>query len=193
MTITTKDIQKLREEIQAPMLDCKKALEEAGGDFEKAKALLRKRGQKIMDKRAGKEVKEGIIGCYIHSNGKIASLVEVNCETDFVAKNDEFKDLAHNLAMQITATNPKYITPEDVPLKEIDKEMEACILEFKDKPKKIIEKIAQGRIKKYCEEISLLKQPFIKDPDILVEEYIAEKVAKLGEKIKVKRFVRMEI
>lgn len=193
MTIATKEIQKLREQTQAPLMECKKALEESGGDFEKAKALLRKRGQKILSKKEAREAKEGTIGCYIHSNGKIAAIVEVNCESDFVAKSDEFQALAHDLAMQVAATNPKYLAPEEVPQKEKDKEMKACALEFKDKPQKIIEKIAQGRIKKYCEEISLLKQPFIKDPNITVEEYIAEKVAKLGEKIKVKRFVRMEI
>lgn len=191
--MTIKDIQKLRKITGAPILECKKALEAAHGDFEKAKVWLRKRGQKIIDARTEKETKQGTIGCYIHSNGKIAALVEVNCETDFVAKTKEFQNFAHDLAMQVAATNPKYIAPEEVPKKEIDAQMKACALEFKDKPKKIIEKIAQGKIKKYCEEISLLKQPFIKDPNISVEEYIAEKVAKLGEKIIVKRFARMEI
>ena len=193
MEITTKDIQKLREQTQAPILDCKKALEEAKGDFEKAKALLRKRGKKLLAKRKEKKAEEGIIGCYIHSNKKIASLVEVNCETDFVAKNEEFIELAHDLAMQVAATNPKCISPEGVSKKDIEKEIQACKTEFEGKPKEVVEKITKGRIEKFCQEISLLKQPFIKKPEITVEEYIAEKAAKLGEKIKVKRFIRMEI
>ena len=193
MPITTQDIQKLRAQTGAPILDCKKALEEAKGNFEKAKALLRKRGKKLLAEREEKEAKEGIIGSYVHSNGKIAALVEVNCETDFVAKNNDFIELAHDLAMQVAATNPKCLVPEEVPKEDITKEIQACKAEFEGKPKAVIEKITKGRIKEYCEEISLLKQPFIKDANITVEEYIAEKVAKLGEKIEVKRFVRMEI
>lgn len=193
MPISTEDIQKLRQQTGAGIVDCKKALEEAGGDFEKAIQILRKRGKKILAKRKEKEAKEGVIGCYIHSNGKVATLVEINCETDFVAKNNEFIELAHELAMQVAATDPKCLIPEEAPKEDIEKEIQACKMEFEGKPREVIEKITKGRIKKYCEEISLLKQPFIKDPNITVEEHIAEKVAKLGEKIEVKKFVRMEV
>lgn len=193
MLISTKDIQELRRQTGAGIIECKKALEEARGDFKKAQAILRKRGEKILAKRVEKEAKEGIIGCYLHSNGKVAALVEVNCETDFVAKNNEFIELAHELAMQVAATSPKCLVPEEVPKEDIEKEIQACKAEFEGKPKEVIEKITKGRIKQYCEEISLLKQPFIKNSDITIEEYLAEKVAKLGEKIEIKRFVRMEV
>jgi len=160
------DITKLREETQAPIMECKKALAKSKGDFKKAAEILRERGHKIAQKRADKESKQGLIESYIHGGGKIGVLLEINCETDFVASNAEFKTLAHNLAMQIAATNPLAIRLEDVPAEIPPEERENA---------------------------ALLSQPFIKNPEIKVNDLIAELVSKTGEKIEVKRFVRYQL
>ncbi len=195
MKIDLELITKLRNQTGAGVADCKAALEEVGGDLEKAKEILRKKGAKIADKRAAKEASEGMIYAYIHSNNKVGALVELNCETDFVAKNEEFKNLAHDLAMQITAQNPLYLTPEDVPEDVLNKEKELIKEELlaEGKPENMLDKIIEGKLNKWYEEVCLSKQPFIKNEDIIIEELINEKIASLGEKIQVGSFCRKQI
>jgi elongation factor Ts len=195
MTIKSKDIKELREKTNAGIMDCKEALNIAGGDFDKAIEVLRKKGAAQVSKRAGREVKEGIVEAYIHSNNKIGVLLELGCETDFVAKNDGFKELAHEIAMQAAASDPKFISPDNIPAEDIEKEKKEITENFKDekKPKEILKKIIEGKLKKHCEEISLTKQPLIKDPDRTVEDLMIEGSAKFGEKIEVRRFIRYEI
>lgn len=194
--IDTKKITQLRSQTGAGMVECKKALEEAGGDFQKAVEVLRKKGEaKAAKKSAEREAKEGVVYSYIHATNKIGAMLELNCETDFVARNEEFKELAHDLAMHIVALNPLYIKPEDVPQEVLRKEKEVYAeqLRTEAKPEEIIEKIVEGKLNKYYEEVCLLKQPFIKNEDITIEELIKEKIAKLGEKIEINRFCRFEI
>lgn len=177
------------------MADCKKALEESGGDFTKADELLKRRGKQIAEKRQEKEVKAGLIEPYVHSNGKIGVLVELNCETDFVAKNELFKELAHDLAMHVAAMNPRYLSGEDIP-GEVSQKMRQSYQEElanSGKPENIINQIIEGKLRKFSEEICLLEQPFIKDADKKVKDLIDEYIGKIGEKIKVGRFVRFEI
>ena len=188
-------ITQLRKQTGAGMADCREALIEADGDMEKAIEILRKKGAKIANKRAGKEASEGIIYAYIHANDKVGALLELNCETDFVAKNEEFKKLAHDIAMQIAAQSPLYVAPEDIPEEILNKEKDL----YKDqllaegKPAKMLDKIIEGKVNKWYEEVCLLKQPFIKNEDITIEELINEKIASLGEKIKVGSFCRKQI
>ncbi|PIZ00441.1 translation elongation factor Ts [bacterium (Candidatus Howlettbacteria) CG_4_10_14_0_8_um_filter_40_9] len=193
-SINAKDVAKLREMSGVGMMDCKKALEETGGDFDKAIELLRKKGAKAAEKRAGREAKEGIIVSYIH-NGRVGVLLELNSETDFVAKNSDFKNLASEIALQIAAMNPKYISPSEIPNEEIEKEKEIEAEKMKEsgKPADIIGKIVEGKIDKYYSEVCLLKQPFFKDEKKTVEDLINEAIAKIGEKIEVGRFARYEI
>jgi len=188
-------ISKLRNQTGAGVSDCKEALESAEGDFGKALDFLRKKGAKIASKRAEKEASEGIICAYIHANNKIGSLVELNCETDFVAKNEEFRNLANDLAMQIAAQNPLYLGPEDVPEEILNKEKELIKEELlaSGKPGDMLDKIIEGKLNKWYEEVCLLKQPFIKNEDISIEELINEKIAGLGEKIKIGGFCRKQI
>jgi elongation factor Ts len=195
MFIDTQLIIQLREQTGAGMKDCQEALTETKGNLEKAVEVLRKKGAKIANKRAAKEASEGIIYAYIHANHKVGALLELNCETDFVAKNEEFRKLAHDLAMQVAAQSPLYIVPEDIPEEVLNKEKEF----YKDqllaegKPEKMLDKIIEGKIVKWQEEVCLLKQTFIKNEDITVEELINEKIASLGEKIKVGGFCRKQI
>lgn len=193
--INQETIKQLRQQTGAAFVDCKRALEGAGEDIKKAIEILRKQGQKIVEKKAGRETREGLIGSYVHNNNKIAALVEVNCETDFVARNEEFKSLVHNLAMQTAAANPKYLEPADIPSQEIEKEKEIYKEQLlkEGKPEKIIEKIVDGRLGKYYQEVCLLKQPFIKDDKITIEELIEQVIAKVGENIQVKRFIRFSL
>lgn len=195
MEVKLSEVKKLRERSGAPMMDCKKALEESTGDFNKAMDWLRKKGAALAAKRAHKEAKEGIIGSYVHANSKIGVLVELGCETDFVAKNSEFKDLAHEIAMQIAASDPKYINPSEVPEEELENEKKVIMEMYKNekKPADVIEKIAEGKINKLKDQLSLTKQPLVKNPDMTVEELIAEKTVKLGEKIEIRKYVRYEI
>ncbi|NLO88906.1 MAG: translation elongation factor Ts [Clostridia bacterium] len=186
------DVKKLRDMTGAGMMDCKRALEEAGGDIEKAVDILREKGLAKAAKKADRIATEGMVTSYIHLNGKIGVLVEVNCETDFVARNDAFKTLCHDLAMQIAASNPQYVSRQDVPEEVIEKEkaiLKAQALN-EGKPEKIAEKIVEGRIEKFYEENCLLEQPFIKDTDKSVQDLINEYIAKLGENIVVRRFTR---
>lgn len=194
MTSDSKIVKNLRQATGAGILECKKALEEAKGDLDKAVEILRKRGQKILDKKQDREVKEGLIESYVHSNGKIGVLVEVVCETDFVARNREFKELAHDLAMQVAAVCPYWVKPEDVPQEVLEKEREIAKEGLpKDKPAQVIEKIIEGKIKKFYAQTCLLEQTFIKDEKLTIREMVKEKVAKLGENIQVRRFVRFQI
>ncbi len=177
------------------MRDCQEAMLEADNNLDKALEILRVKGAKIADKRAAKEAKEGIICAYIHANNKIGALVELNCETDFVARNQEFKTLAYDLAMQVAAQSPLYISPEDVPAEVLNKEKEIAKEQLlaEGKPEKMLDKIVEGKINKWYQDVCLLKQPFIKNEDITIEEYINEKIAGLGEKIKIGSFCRKQI
>lgn len=193
--ITAKDIADLRARTGSGMMDCKKALEEAEGDAEKAIEVLRKKGQAKAAKKADRETREGIVESYIHSNGKIGVLVEVLSETDFVAKNDEFKEFAHDVALHIAAMNPKYLRPEDMDAEEVAKEKAIYLEEVKASGKSadIAEKIVEGKIRKFTEEGALMCQPFVKDPSKTIQDLLNEKIAKIGEKLEIKRFCRFEI
>jgi elongation factor Ts len=195
MPIDTKLIVQLRNQTGAGMKDCQEILTEANGDLNKAMELLRKRGAKIAGKRAEKEAKEGIIYAYIHANNKVGAMVELNCETDFVAKNEEFKKIAHDLAMQIAAQNPLYIAPEDVPEDILNKEKEIHKEQLlaEGKPENMLDKILEGKINRWYQDVCLIKQPFIKDEDITIEDYLNEKIASMGEKIKISSFCRKQI
>lgn len=195
MTINTSDISKLREQTGAGMMDCKAALEEADGNFDAAAQILRKKGIAKAAKRAGKIAAEGIVASYIHAGGKVGVLVEVNCETDFVAKNEEFQKLVKDIAMHIAASSPLYVSSGDVPddLIEKEKDIYRAQLEKEGKPADIIEKILEGKIEKYFSEICLLDQPFIKDEDKTIDQLLTEKTGEIGEKISVRRFTRYEL
>jgi len=188
-------VKQLREKTGAGMMDCKKALVEVEGDMEKAVEFLRKKGLATAQKRAGRAMTEGMIQSYIHMTGKLGVLVEVNCETDFVAKNEDFQEFAKNIAMHIAASNPLGIKPEDVPEEIIENEKSiyrAQALEM-GKPENILDKIVEGKLKKFYQENCLLNQPFVRDPDISVADLMNELIAKIGENITIKRFVRYQI
>ncbi|MDN5326957.1 MAG: elongation factor Ts [Moorella sp. (in: firmicutes)] len=193
--IAAADVKALRERTGAGMMDCKKALAEANGDMEKAIEYLRKKGLATAAKRAGKVASEGLVQAYIHGGGRIGVLIEVNCETDFVAKTEDFRDLVHNLAMQVAASRPEYVAREDVPEEVLAKEKEILRAQAlnEGKPEQVVEKIVNGRLEKFYQENCLLEQPFIKDMDRTVQDLINEKIAKLGEKIVVRRFVRYAV
>ncbi|NQS74909.1 MAG: translation elongation factor Ts [Peptococcaceae bacterium] len=195
MSISASQVKELRGRTGAGMMDCKRALAETGGDLEKAVTYLREKGLAAAAKRAGRVAAEGLIESYIHGVGKIGVLVEVNCETDFVAKTDEFKALARDIAMQIAATKPEFVSREEVPGETLDKEKEILRAQAlnEGKPEKIVEKMVTGRIEKYYKEICLLEQPFIKDTDITVQQLMTEKIAKIGENISIRRFTRYEL
>ncbi len=188
-------IKQLRERTAAGFSDCKKALEEAGGDIEKAIDILRKKGLAIAAKRAGKEAKEGIVEAYIHANKKIGVLVEINCETDFVARTEEFKEFAHNVAMQIAATNPISITREEVPPEVLEREKRIYEEQLREagKPENVIPKILEGKLEKFYKENVLLEQPFIKNPEITIQDLLNELISKTGEKIVIRRFARFQV
>ncbi|MCK4799619.1 translation elongation factor Ts [Candidatus Parcubacteria bacterium] len=193
--ITAKEVKSLRDRTGASMMQCKKALEESSGDLEEAIKVLQKSGSKVADKKCGREMAEGYIGSYVHGNGKVGVLVEINCETDFVAKNEEFKELAHDLAMHVAAVSPKYIDYSEIDSEEMKnkKEEVAKEVEKDQKPVNIAEKIVEGKVKKHFDEVCLLTQQFVKNPDFTVEQLITEKIAKLGENIKVEKIIRFEI
>jgi elongation factor Ts len=211
--ITAKMVQELRQKTGAGVMDCRQALQASDGDFEKASTLLREKGLVAAAKRAEREAKEGLIGSYIHAGSKVAALVEVNCETDFVARTDEFKDLArclamqvaalspqfkelvHDLAMQVVAAKPSYLALADVPADVLEQEKAKYLAEMQDsgKPAPILERVVEGKLKKFYEESCLLEQPFIKDPAITVRELVQQRNALLGENVVVRRFVRFEV
>ena len=193
--ITAQQVKELRQETGAGVLDCKEALEANNGDFDKAVAYLREKGAAAAAKRAERETDEGLIGSYIHAGSKVGAMVEVNCETDFVAMTDEFQALAHDLAMQVVAAKPLYMTPADVPTDVVEKEKEDVRKDMQGsgKPENIVERIVEGKLKKFYEETCLMEQPFIKDTALTVGELVKEKNARLGENIVVRRFARFEI
>ena len=196
MALDTKIIQQLREMTGAGLADCKVALDESGGDIPKAIEILRKKGAvKAAKKTAERTAGEGLVGTYVHSNGKIGVLVKVLCETDFVARNVEFQEFVHDLALQIAATSPTYLKPEEVPTAELEKEKEIYREQLKseNKPADVVEKIIVGKLEKYYSDVCLLKQPFIKDDKITVEQLVAQKIATIGEKIEVVGFSRLAI
>jgi elongation factor Ts len=195
MEITAGQVKELRERTGIGMMECKKALEEAGGDAEKAIEILRKKGYARAKEKADRATSEGLIGAYIHTNGKIGVLVEVNCESDFVALTEEFKELVKNIAMHIAASNPLYIAPENVPADIVNKEKDIIREQFKDskKPAEIVEKIVQGKLSKFYEEVCLLEQPYIKDDKTKVKDLITGFIAKFKENTKISRFARYQI
>jgi elongation factor Ts len=190
--ITAKMVQELREKTSAGMMDCKRALTEAGGDAAKAEEILRKKGLASAAKKAGRLASEGAVGSYIHMGGKIGVLVEVNCETDFVARTEGFQLLVKDVAMQIAATAPQYVRREEVPQAVIDKEMEIARAQAREqkKPDAVVEKIATGKVEKYYKEVVLMEQPFVKDDKKSIQEMVQEAVAKIGENIQIRRFAR---
>jgi len=187
-------IKDLREKTGAGMMECKKALTESNGEFEKAVDLLRQRGLSTALKKAGRIASEGVIDSYIHM-GKIGVMVEVNCETDFVARTDDFRELSKDIAMHIAATNPLYLSKEDVPQDAIEREKEIYRAQVKDKPPHVVEKIIEGKLEKFYTEACLLEQLFVKDPEQKqrIRDIITEKIAKLGENIVLRRFVRFQL
>jgi elongation factor Ts len=195
MEITADMVKELRERTGIGMMECKRALEEAAGDQEKAIEILRKKGYARAQDKADRATGEGRIGSYIHTNGKIGVLVEVNCETDFVARNEEFQELVKNIAMHIAASHPKYVASADVPAELLEKEREIIREQFKDskKPAEIVEKIVEGKLAKFYEEICLLEQPYIRDDKTKVKDLIAQFISKFKENTKVSRFARYQI
>ncbi|MGI5908631.1 MAG: translation elongation factor Ts [Christensenellales bacterium] len=193
--VTAASVKELRDKTGAGMMDCKKALVETGGDMDKAVDLLREKGLAAAAKRADRIAAEGVVESYIHMGGKIGVLVEINCETDFVARTDEFKELARDVAMQIAASSPKFISREEVPQAEIEKEKEILRAQAinEGKPEKIADRMVEGRIGKYYKEVCLMEQPFIKDTDMTVTDLINEKTVKIGEKISIRRFARFAL
>lgn len=193
--ITASMVKELRERTGAGMMDCKKALNETQGDVEKAIDFLREKGLAAAAKKAGRVAAEGIVESYIHMGGKIGVMLELNCETDFVAKTDDFKALAHDIAMHIAAAKPRYVRRDEVPAEEIAHEQEimrAQALE-EGKPEKMLDRILEGRTNKFFAEICVLEQAFVKDPDVTIEQLITERVSKIGEKIDLRRFARFEM
>lgn len=195
MEITATMVKDLREKTGCGMMDCKKALNESNGDLEKAVDFLRKKGLADAQKKQARTANEGIIGTYIHAGGKIGVLVEVNCETDFVAKTDEFNDLAKDIAMHVAAQSPLYVKREEVPDVALQREKEIFADQARQsgKPEKIIGKIVDGKVDKFYGDICLLEQAFVKDPSITINELISRKIASLGENISVRRFARFQV
>jgi elongation factor Ts len=197
MSVSAELVKKLREISGAPLLECKKALEEAQGDSEKAFTVLRKRGQAAAAKKAGRATSEGVVGAYIHAGGKMGVLVEVNCESDFVARNEEFQQLVHDLAMQICATDPRYIRKQDVTAEVLNREKEILKEQaaVSGKPESVLDRIVEGRLGKFYEDACLYEQHFIKDTTgaLTIGELIASKIAKFGENITVRRFARFKV
>ena len=195
MEISARSVKKLREKTGAGIMDCKRALLESVGDLEKAVDYLRQKGLALAARKEGRVAAEGHVGAYIHGGGKIGVLVELNCETDFVARTPEFQNLLKDVAMQVAAASPQYVRREDVPLEETEREREIYRLQAQDmgKPQKVVDKIVDGKMEHFYSEVCLLEQEFIKDPDRQVEDLIREVVTKVGENIQVRRFARYHV
>ncbi|MBO7746624.1 translation elongation factor Ts [Paenibacillus sp. MWE-103] len=195
MAVSASAVKELRERTGAGMLECKKALDETNGDIAKAIDLLREKGLSAAANKAGRVATEGTVESYIHAGGRIGVLVEINCETDFVGKTDQFREFARDIAMQIAAASPKFVSREEVPADELEKEREILKAQAlnEGKPEKIVEKMVEGRISKYYEEYCLLEQAFIKDPDKTIHTLLKEKISTIGENISIRRFVRYEL
>jgi len=194
MTVTTAMIKDLRAATGAGVMDCKKALETSNGDMARAQEILKERGLAKAAKKEGRETTQGLVEAYVHM-GRVAALVELNCETDFVARTPVFRELAHDLAMQVVASSPQYVRPEEIPAEVLEGEKRDYRMQMaaQNKPEHILEKIIEGKLNKFYEEVCLLNQAFIKDQDRTVQELITEKIASLGENIVLRRFVRMEL
>jgi elongation factor Ts len=195
MEITSELVKLLREKTGAGMMDCKKALAESQGDMEKAIDYLRKKGAATAEKRADRATNQGVVEAYIHAGGRIGAMVEVNCETDFVAKTDDFKSVARDIAMQIAAMNPLYVAREDVPKDVVDHELEIYRTQARNekKPEPIVERMATGKLDKYYQEVCLMEQTFIKDSGKMIKDLILEVTAKTGEKVTIRRFKRFHL
>ena len=195
MAVKAADVKALRDKTGAGIMDCKKALVETDGNTEKAVEYLRKKGLKTLEKKAGRETKEGIIQHYIHPGSRLGVLVEVNCETDFVAKTEDFKNFIKNVAMHIAASNPLVVQRDDLPQELLDKELEIYRTQAieQKKPENIIDRFAQGKLEKYYQEVCLLEQSYIRDPNLTISDILRETVAKLGENIVIKRFIRYQL
>lgn len=195
MTITTKMVKDLRDKTQAGMMDCKKALEQTNGDFEKAVDFLRQKGLAVAAKRAGRATSEGVIATYIHAGGKLGVMVELGCETDFVAKNDDFREFARDIAMHIAAANPISIHRDEVPEAVLAREKDIFVQQAMEsgKPAAIVEKMVGGKIEKFLAEVALLEQKFVKNPDLSIQDLLNELVGKMGENISIKRFARFQV
>jgi elongation factor Ts len=195
MEITAEKVKDLRERTGIGMMECKSALTESGGDMEKAIEILRKKGHARAQAKASREASQGVVGAYVHMNGRIGVLVEVNCESDFVARNAEFQELVKEIAMQICAAKPRYVSSDQIPpdLLAAEKEIIKAQLGDMKKPPEIMEKIVQGKLGKFYEEVCLLDQPYIREDKIKVRDLVTQAVAKIGENIKVRRFARFEI
>jgi len=186
-------IKQLRDKTSAGVMDCKRALKEAGGDVNKAIEILRKKGVAMASKKASRATKQGTIGSYLHLGGKIGVLVEVSCESDFVAKNKDFKDFVKDLAMQIAASHPRYLSKEDVPKEVLEKEKDIIKAQIKGKPQNVIEKIVGGKLEKFYEDACLMEQLFIKDTNVKIGDYLTSMIAKIGENMAIRRFVRYQV
>lgn len=193
MKAKTDSIKELRQKTGAGIMDCKKALEDAGSDVDKAVKFLHKQGLIKAAKKISREAKEGLIASYIHPGGRIGVLVEVNCETDFAAKTEDFRQLVKDITMHIAACEPSYVQREEVPAEVLQQEKEVVKAEFAGKPTQVIDKIADGKLEKFYAQTCLLEQPFVKEEDITVREHIASSAAKFGENVKVRRFVRFQL
>ncbi len=195
MAVSAEQVKALRDQTGAGMMECKKALVEADSDFEKAVTILRERGLAAAAKRSDRETREGIVGHYIHAGGKLGVLLEVNCETDFVASTDEFQDLVRDIAMQIAAANPFYVQREGVDAEDVEKEQAIYRKQALDsgKPENFVDRIVEGKLNKYYSEVCLYEQPYIKDPELTVEELVKSRIATLKENISIKRFVRFKV
>ena len=193
MAISAQDVKALRDKTGCGMMDCKQALTESDGDVEKAVETLRKKGIAKAGKKAARAASEGAIGSYVHAGGKIGVLVEMGCETDFVAQNEEFQGLLKEICMQVAASAPLVIAAEDLPQDAVEKERDIYRAQITNKPPEIVEKIIEGKVKSYYKEVCLLEQPWIRDPKIIVKDLIAEKIGKLGENMLVRRFARYQL
>lgn len=191
--ITAELVKTLREKTNVGMMECKTALTEAGGDLEKAETILRKKGIAKADKKADRQTKEGIIASYIHLAGRVGVLIEVNCETDFVAKNENFREFVKDITLHIAASNPRFLQREDVPAEFIAKEREIAAEQVKGKPANIVDKIVDGKLEKVFAENCLLEQAFIKNPDVTIRDLLKSKIAELGENLVIRRFVRYAV
>lgn len=191
--ISASMVAELREKTGAGLLDCKKALDEAQGNLEQAETILRKKGVASAAKKAGRSTSDGLIEAYIHVGGKVGVLVEVNCETDFVAKTDDFKSFCRDICLQIAAANPSYVRREEVPEADLAKERDIAAAQLAGKPAAAIQKIVEGKLEKYYSQVCLLDQPFVKAPEKTIKDLLTEKVAKLGENMQIRRFVRYQL
>ncbi len=195
MSISASLVKELREATGAGMMDCKKALQEAGGDSEKATEILRKKGLSDAAKKSGRIASEGLVHAYIHGGGRIGVLLEVNCETDFVARTEKFQEFVNNIALHVAASNPRWLDRESAPADDLDKERKFLSEQAGEsgKPPQVVEKMVQGRMEKFFKENCLLDQPFVKDPDLTISDYVKKMIAEIGENIRIRRYSRYEL